>query len=93
MFCILPSAQIKDQVELKVDEKRGLNGNLGNIRSDIRRLSNAENLIKCVSNGEVMMGKKIMFDSYLKAQVNLMKYYVSINTPCPFFYDSFFSQS
>jgi hypothetical protein len=36
------------------------------------------------------MSFKIRFDEYLKAQVDLMKTYVSTNTNCQFAYNAFF---
>jgi len=43
-----------------------------------------------LQKGEVIMTKKVAFDNYLSAHVDLMKAYVSTFTPCNFSYGSFF---
>jgi hypothetical protein len=43
-----------------------------------------------LQKGEIVMAKKVGFDSYLVSQVDLMKAYVTSYTPCNFAYASFF---
>lgn len=38
------------------------------------------------------MARKVSFDNYLKAHVDLMKSYVQTFTPCKFIYKSFFTE-
>jgi hypothetical protein len=37
------------------------------------------------------MAKKVNFDNYLKAQVDVMRSFVNTNTFCPFVYNGFFT--
>jgi hypothetical protein len=91
MFCILPCAVVKDKVSLSpVGPAAALATEMDATRAEIRRLSDIDYLLSKLQEGEVLMTRKVAFDNYLAAQVDLMRAYVSTYTPCPFSYASFF---
>jgi hypothetical protein len=61
------------------------------IRNELRKLSNTDYLINRVSEGEIIMARKVQFDNYLQSHVDLMRSYVSTFTPCNFSYACFFT--
>jgi hypothetical protein len=92
MFCILPCAVIKDTVSLSpVGPAAVTIPQMDKIRHELRKLSNTDYLINLVTEGEIIMAKKVIFDNYLKSHVDLMRSYVTTFTPCNFSYGSFFT--
>lgn len=92
MFCILPCAAIKDTVNLSpVGPAAALIPQMDKTRGELRKLSSTDHLISLISEGEVIMMRKVAFDNYLKAHVDLMRSFVTTYTPCNFAYASFFT--
>lgn len=85
MFCILPVALIKDKVNLSpVGSASSLAPQMNPHRAELRKFSDIDYLLQRLQQGEVIMAKKVSFDTYLASQVDLMKAYVSTFTPCNF---------
>lgn len=92
MFCILPCAPIKDSFNLSpVGPAASLIPQMDKTRNELRKLSNTDHLITLISEGEVIMTRKVSFDNYLKAHVELMRSYVTTFTPCNFAYGCYFT--
>jgi hypothetical protein len=94
MFCILPCATIKDKVSLSpVGPAAAAIPQMDKIRNELRKLSDTDYLIKQLQGGEVVMTRKVMFDNYLGAHVDLLRSYVATYTPCPFVYAGYFTSA
>jgi hypothetical protein len=90
MFCILPCATIKDKITLSpVGSAAALAPQMDTTRNEIRKLTDLTYLLGILEKGEVIMTRKVAFDNYLQAHLELMKAYVTTYTPCNFAYSSF----
>lgn len=94
MFLLMPCATIKDKVEFPTTgDSAKISCEGQRIRQVLKQYSDIEFLIGRVQEGEVIMTKKVDFDSYLKSQVDLMRACVSTSYPCQFSYNGYMDSS
>ena len=74
---MVPCATIYDSVPLTpVGDITPMAAEFNGTRLELKKLSDTETLINEIQKGEVIMMKKVKFDTYLKAQVDLVTIYL-----------------